>query len=222
MNKRTILVIFAVIIGVAAFLFLTRPADNTEQGTPSSHMVGSNADKVTLIEYGDFQCPACGQYYPVLKQVKETYGDRITFQFRHFPLESIHINARAGSRAAEAAGLQGKFWEMHDILFERQASWQSTNDPMNTFVAYAQEIGVPDIEKFREDYRSSAVNAVINADLNEGRSIGASSTPTFVLNGKKLDDNPPAMLEAFKAIIDPLLEEDMSNNSTNNENSANE
>lgn len=222
MNKRTILIIVAIIIGVAAFLFLTQPAEDTEQGTPSNHTVGANAEKVTLVEYGDFQCPACGSYFPILKQVKEAYGDRITFQFRHFPLESIHVNARAGSRAAEAAGLQGKFWEMHDVLFERQASWQDTSDPVSTFEAYAQEIGVADMDKFREDYRSSAVNAVINADLNEGRNLGVSSTPTFILNGEKLDDNPPSSLEAFKALIDPLLGTTTTDENNNKENSASE
>lgn len=209
MNLKTILIVVGVILAVVGFLVFTKPAEKSESD-PSQHTVGAGTGGVTLVEYGDFQCPACGQYFPILQQVKATYGDQITFQFRHFPLESIHPNARAASRAAEAAGRQGKFWEMHDRLFSYQSEWQSNGDPLSVFESYAEAVGVENIEQFRTDYRSSEINAVINADLNEGRSIGVQSTPTFVLNGKLLDPNPSATYEAFKTLIDDALGVDAS------------
>ena len=97
---------------------------------------GNAASTVTLIEYGDFQCPACAQYHPVIKALKDEFGENVAFGFRHFPLSQSHPNARAAARATEAAGLQGKFWEMHDILFERQTEWAPKPNPRSTFVSY--------------------------------------------------------------------------------------
>lgn len=206
MNKKTILIVIGIIAAVVGFLLFTQPAEESS-GTPSEHTIGEGTSGVVLVEYGDFQCPACGQYFPILQQVKQYYGDEIKFQFRHFPLESKHVNARAASRAAEAASLQGKFWEMHDILFTNQTQWQSVGDPLSIFEGYAQNIGVENLAKFTEDYKSSAVNSVINADLKAGRDIGVSSTPTFVLDGDVLDANPPASLEEFVNLIDAAIKE---------------
>lgn len=204
MNKRVILIIIGVIVAVAGFLLLTEPPQ-TETAEASNHTVGNSTTGVTLVEYGDFQCPACASYHPSLKEVKEKYKDHITFQFRHFPLEAIHKNARAGSRAAEAAGLQGMFWEMHDYLYENQSAWQGSNDPLTVFEGYARSIGIPDIEKFKTDMRGAAVNAVITADLNTGRDLGATATPTFILDGKLLEENPAPTLDSFSAIIDEAI-----------------
>lgn len=206
MNKRVVLILVGIVVAVVGFLIFTKPAEEAS-GTPSEHKVGAGTSGVVLMEYGDFQCPACGQYFPILQQVKEIYGDQITFQFRHFPLESIHKNARAASRAAEAASMQGKFWEMHDELFANQAQWQDTNDPVAIFESYAEAIGIDDLAKFTEDYKSSAVSSVINADLQAGRDAGASSTPTFMLDGKKLDPNPGASVAAFTELIDAAIKE---------------
>lgn len=211
MNLKTILIVIGIIVAVVGFLVFTKPAEQSTSD-PSQHTIGSGS--VTLVEYGDFQCPACGQYFPILQQIKAEYGDRITFQFRHFPLESIHPNARAASRAAEAAGNQGKFWEMHDYLFTYQSEWQSSSDPIRMFENYARTVGVENIDQFNADYRSSEVNAVINADLSAGRNLGVQSTPTFTLNGKVLDPNPPASVEAFKSLIDNAL--GVNNNSDEN------
>ncbi len=132
--------------------------------------------------YGDFQCPACAQIFPVEKQVVTNFNDQIKFTFRHFPLESIHPNARAASRAAEAAGLQGKFFEMHDALYESQNAWSSLSNPLDEFVSMAQKIGL-DTEKFKTDYATELVNATINADLKEGNSKNVSGTPSYFVNG---------------------------------------
>lgn len=206
MSKKIILIIIGVIVVVAGFFYLTQPAEETT-AEPSNHTWSNGRSGVVLIEYGDFQCPACAQYEPILQQIREKYKDIATFQFRHFPLESIHKNGRASSRAAEAASLQGKFWEMHDYLYQNQSAWQGASDPLSIFEGYAQAIGVPDVAKFTADYKSSSVNAVINADLDVGRGLDINSTPSFVLDGRKLEENPAPTLDAFSELLDQAITE---------------
>lgn len=203
MNLKTIIIVVSIILGVVGFLVLTEPKE-TQTSEPSNHTTGAGTTGVTLTEFGDFQCPGCASYYPVVKQVKEEYGDKITFRFVHFPLESIHPNARAAARAAEAASRQGKFWEMHDQLFEYQSQWQDTNDPITTFKSYAVNLGL-DEAQFETDYKDSAIAAIVSADLKLGREKGVSSTPTFMLNDEVI--NPAGGLEAFRTIIDQKIEE---------------
>jgi len=203
MNKRTIGIVLGVIIVVAGFLYLTQPADKTN-AEPTSHTKDGSSG-VVFIEYGDFQCSACAAYHPILQQVEAKYEGLVTFQFRHFPLESLHKNARAASRAAEAASNQGKFWEMHDFLFENQQQWQDTSDPLSVFENYAQAIGIADIAKFTVDYRSSSVNDLINADLDAGRALGVEATPTFVIDGVKLEENPGGTIEEFSVLLDAAI-----------------
>jgi protein-disulfide isomerase len=202
MNKKVIGIIVGAIALIIGFIWFTQPSEQAA-GTPSNHTLGSDSSGVVLIEYGDFQCPACGSYHPILQQVKEAYKDRVLFQFRHFPLEAIHVNARAGSRAAEAASMQNKFWEMHDMLFENQTAWSGAGDPLSIFESYAQALGL-DVAKFTTDYKSSTVNATINADITEGKNLGAESTPTFILDGEKIE-NPGASAEAFAALLDEAI-----------------
>lgn len=207
MNKKVVLYVLLAIAAAVGFWYFTKPGDQTV-GTPSQHVWNTEAStEVTLIEYGDFQCPGCAQYFPILKEIKQRYEGVITFQFKHFPLESIHQNARAGARAAEAAGLQGKFWEMHDYLFENQTAWSNAGDPLSLFESYAQAIGVTDLAKFTEDFKSKQVAATITADLEAGRALGVDSTPSFVLNGKKLQENPAANVDAFVEMLDSAITE---------------
>ncbi len=203
MNKKVVLIVVGVILAVAGFLYFTRPAEETA-GTPSNHQYSQGSTGIVLVEYGDFECPACASYYPILKEVKEQYKDTVTFQFRHLPLVSIHKNALAAARAAEAAAMQGKFWEMHDRLFENRASWKDTNDPVSLFRTYAEQLGM-DGEQFEQDLRSSAVNATVNADIREFNNTGhAQSTPTFFLNGEKVE-NPVASVDFFRNLLDEAI-----------------
>lgn len=188
-----IIVVLLILGGVATVSKSDSP--NASKGSaaakPTSHIVGAGSKKVTLVAYEDFQCPFCGQYYPTLRQVAETYKNDITFQFRHFPLTSLHQNAFAASRAAEAAGLQDKpgestqFFAMFDILYQRQSQWSTTNAPQTTFEQYAALLKL-DLTKFKTDYASSRVNDAINADMAEGNRLGITGTPTFFLDGKQV------------------------------------
>jgi protein-disulfide isomerase len=201
----TLLVVLAVVIG--AFTFTkqkSNPAKNSNTSVqPTNHIEGSDTGGVVLVEYGDYQCPACGQYYPIVKQVFEKYKGQIIFQFRNFPLVQIHKNAFVGSRAAEAADKQGKYWEMHALLYENQQGWGVASNPIPFFEGYAKQLSL-DVTKFQQDMNSQETNDKINADIQEGQKLGASSTPTFVLNGKKLEQNPRS-IEEFNKLIDDAL-----------------
>ena len=167
--------------------------------TDKDWVKGSTDAPATLIEYTDFQCPACGAYYPILKQVTEEMPDKVKLVIRHYPLIQIHPNALPGARAAEAAGRQGKFWEMYDLLFMNQAEWSKASDPMKSiFPAYAGRAGL-DIEKFKQDMADSSLDDKINHDRATGNKLEITGTPSFFLNGKKLE-NPKNVEELKKAI----------------------
>lgn len=171
------------------------PADSTPgDNSPLANEVssadwvrGNSSSAITFVEYGDFQCPACGQYHPMIKRLKDEFGKDIAFVFRHFPLSQVHPNAKDAAVAAEAAGAQGKFWEMHDILFERQNDWSLKPRPQSTFVSYAAELGL-NIDQFEADSDRREVKDKIDEHYKTGVASGVNSTPTFFLNGIKLDN----------------------------------
>jgi protein-disulfide isomerase len=214
MSKRFLIILAVLVLGFVGFLVFSSNKDESAQGTGSSnqaseHTQGAGNKNVTLVEYGDFQCPSCGAYYPVLKQVKEKYGDDITFQFRHFPLTQIHQNAMAAHRAAEAASKQNKFWEMHDLIYERQTAWSTSSNAAQIMEDYATELGL-NVDQFKTDYQSSAINDVINADLAAGKELQVSGTPTFLINGQKIE-NPDQSVEAFSKLIDEAIKNSQNN-----------
>jgi protein-disulfide isomerase len=151
MDRRFLIILSVMVIAVAGVFFLNKSKTNTpgstNSGQASNHVEGKNTKGVVLVEYGDYQCPACGQFYPIVKQLQSTYTNDISFRFANFPLVQIHPNAMAGARAAEAAALQGKFWEMHDLLYENQTSWSSGTNPQPYFEQYAGSLGL-DVNKF--------------------------------------------------------------------------
>jgi len=153
------------------------------------HVRGSKTATTVLVEYSDFQCPACGAFYPVVKQLEAQFGSSTAVVYRHFPLAQ-HKNAQAAAIAAEAAGLQGKFWEMHDQLFEAQRDWSelSADTANGYFVKLAEKLNL-ETARFSDDMRSSAVKDRILRDQKEGTTAGVNATPTFYLNGKKLTLN---------------------------------
>jgi protein-disulfide isomerase len=208
LSKEFIAVLIVVVVGLFGLFTVTKKDNGSNSASdvqPTSHTVGKGTKNVTLIEYGDLQCPACQQFYPILNQVKQEYGDKITFQFRHFPLNQSHPHAYQAARAAEAAGKQGKFFEMHDLLYENQQSWSGLSDVTSTFEGFAEQIGL-NMEQYKNDVISADVGAAIDADIKAGQAIGANSTPTFVINGQKIEPNPQNLQE-FKDLIDSKIEE---------------
>jgi len=171
--------------------------------TAQDHSEGNPEAKVTLIEYGDFQCPACATSYPTIKKLREEYGSRVRFVFRHFPISNIHPNAFPSARAAEAAGAQGKFFAMHDLLYERQKNWSGSNNAAEVFEGYAKELGL-DLAKYKDDVNAGSTSDRINGDVNGAKSAGVNGTPSFFLNGEKLED-APSTFEQWKSKIEELL-----------------
>lgn len=168
----------------------------------ADHVFGTTSAKVVMIEYGDFQCPACGSFYPGMHSLKEKYKDQLTFVFRNFPLTAIHPNGLAASTAAEAAGLQGKWWQYHDKLYENQTAWSNVDASKRTdiFVSYAKELGL-NTSTFKKDLESQKVADKIAKDQALGKKIGASSTPTLVINGKTLDQPEWKTPQALESTI---------------------
>lgn len=166
-------------------------SSNSSNAQPSQHVEGLGQDHVTLVEYGDFECPYCEEYSQTVQQVQQQYNNQIYFQFRNFPLTSIHPNAFAAARAAEAASLQGKFWQMHDALYESSnwQVWSTSSDPTPYFDQYAQELGL-NLTKFKQDFASSAVNNTVNADMAAGNKLNIQGTPSFYLDGKYIQPSP--------------------------------
>lgn len=198
-----------ILIFVGVFMLTGNKKSSTSTSTKSSsaasqHIRGSASSGVILVEYGDFQCPYCYQYAPTVNKAVEQFKDQVQFQFRNFPLVNAHPNAFAAARAAEAAGKQGKYWEMHDALYAT-ANWQvwtTATDPTQYFNTYAQQLGL-DVTKFKTDFASSAVNDTINADMAEGTKLDVQGTPTYFINGKQVTiKNDPADFErVIKAAI---------------------
>ena len=177
---------------------LTRPGQTVAALTKQDWIRGDPAvAKVTLIEYGDFQCPACGGYYPVLKQLETEFGSKLAVVFRHFPLTQ-HANEPPAARATEAAGAFGKFWEMHDMIYEHQQDWSDARDAETIFQNYAAALGI-DRAAFIEETKKSEHQAKVDRDFQSGLDAGINSTPTFFLNGIKLSN--PTSLNAFRDTI---------------------
>jgi protein-disulfide isomerase len=163
---------------------------------------GNPDAEVTLIEFADLECPACAAYSLDTKKLVEQFPNDIRFVFRHFPLVSVHKNATNAARATEAAGKQGQFWEMHDVLFERQSDWSEEGNPLDKFISYINELEL-DEGKFKSDYESEEVKKEVNDDLLSANQLRLNSTPTFFLNGSRMDT--PRNYDEFRSLIENAL-----------------
>lgn len=186
-----VIVVFAGIFALGNHKTANAPSGKgSNSGGLTQHVEGQGKSGVTVVEYGDYQCPYCGQAYPVMKQVASDMNEQIKFQFRNYPLTQIHQNAFAGARAAEAASLQGKFWQMHDTLYNNQdptgkTGWVASGDPLDQyFVGFARQIGL-NVNQFKTDFNSTKVNDAINADQAEGTKLNIQGTPVFFIDGKQ-------------------------------------
>ncbi|MCA1614058.1 MAG: thioredoxin domain-containing protein [Acidobacteria bacterium] len=174
-----------------------------EPGAQPARALGPQDAPVTLEEFGDYQCPPCAQAYPEVERIREEFGDRLRFVFRHYPLTRIHPHALLAAHAAESAGLQGKFWEMHRLLYEEQRAWANTPDPRPAFDAFARRAGL-DVERFRRDLGGAEADARLVADHGRARSVGVESTPAFFVNGRKLTaagPTPAALRSAIRRAL---------------------
>jgi protein-disulfide isomerase len=160
-------------------------------GATPPHVRGEMNAPVTLEEFGDFQCPPCAGFHPELKRVEAEYGSRLRVIFRHYPL-AIHKHAREAARAAEAAALQNRFWEMHDLLYEKQDEWSEACDVRQQFIRYAGDLGL-DVERFTKDMDSQEVNERVRLDEQRAESLDVPGTPSLFINGSQV---PSAYMSA--------------------------
>lgn len=212
MGKSFWIILGVIIAASIGLIFLVSSGDDS--GNPASvsealeitdadHTKGIENASVQLVEYSDFQCPACGALFPIVDQVVKDYEDQIIYAFRHFPIVSIHPNAMAAARAAESAGYQDMFWEMHDTLFIRQNEWSPSSNATTIFEGYASELGL-DIDEFQEGVTSEEASKTINSSLSVATGIGVNATPTYFINGEQIPT--PQSVEEFSATIQAALD----------------
>ncbi len=183
---KIVALVVVILIG-ASVVYSQQAAKKANEGVSvETHVKGDPDASVTLAEYSDFQCPACAQFYPYIKDILSEHGDSIRFEYRHFPLINIHPQAVPAARAAEAAGQQGKFWEMHDKLFENQSVWSKSSNPSGFFNQYAEELGL-DITLFKRHMGSTVITDAINQSFEDARDRGFTGTPTFLLNDQVMN-----------------------------------
>jgi protein-disulfide isomerase len=217
MDKRFWAIVGVIVVVFGGIIFFNNKNEkNTagDSGKATNHITGKLDSKVTLTEYGDYQCSVCESYYSVVHEVQQKYADKIAFQFRNLPLSQVHPNAFAAARAAEAADLQGKFWEMHDLLYAPQnwQEWTGSSKPTVYFENYAKSLKL-DVAKFKTDFASAKVNSRINADVEAfNKTKQQMGTPTFFLNGKyvansEVTDKTSGVptVESFSKVIDAEL-----------------
>ena len=169
----------------------------------SDHIRGltNNNAPITLVEYGDYECPYTGMAYPIVKELIREFGnDKIRFVFRNFPLNNIHPHAQHASEAAEAAAAQDKFWQMHDYLFEHQKALDDSH-----ILEYAQKVGLEDIRKFKDDVSRHIYAPLIEESLKGGIDSGVEGTPTFFINGVRYEDSFD--LKTFSKTLQKYLSE---------------
>lgn len=191
MNMKTMVTFFVItlgiLLGVGGLLWqfgenANKP--NLEAAGEMRHRKGEG--KIVVVEFSDFQCPACAAVHEPLKQVLAKYSDKVSFVYRHFPLTSIHKNAMLAAQASEAAHNQGKFWEYGDKLFAYQSVWSTLEDPSEVFVTYAKELEL-DLEKFKNDLVSQETIDVVRTDMLDATRFQLSGTPTLFVDGVKTD-----------------------------------
>lgn len=169
----------------------------SRNGDIADHEIGSKSPKVTIIEYADYQCPGCSAAAPKVKALAEKYKDHVRLIFRNFPIASSHPNARAAAAVAEAAGLQGKFWEMNELLYANQDAWKNANatERDNIFKSYAEQLKL-NIDQYKTDIASNRVKNKIDFDMALGRKHGVAATPTFYINGKNTEMDSSGSIES--------------------------
>lgn len=213
-NTKSLVTIGIIVVGIVALLYgLAKLGTNGPGGVTESELTapvtlsdrikGKVDAPVTLVEYSDFQCPACRSLEPTLKRLASDFDEELRIVYRHFPLRSIHANAELAAQAAEAAHLQGRFWEYHGMLFNTQEQWSEEKNPESKFVEFAKSLSMNE-EQFKKDMYSDFVKDKVKTDASSADDMNISSTPTFFLNGKLFPI--PNTYEGFSAaVIEQLI-----------------
>lgn len=213
-SNKTFLIgtVVTVVLFIAGVFLLARSEKTLSKGEVSeilgtyeeTNAKGGESSEIEIMEFSDFQCPACAQGYSNLKKIEEEYKDQVKIIFRHFPLRSIHPNAQLAAEAVQTAGAQGKFWELHDFLFENQGEWSSLSgsDFRAKLIDYAQVLEIKDIEKFRIDLENGTYAGVVNDDYDVAERLGLRGTPSIFVNGEQTES---FSYEAIKAAVDSEL-----------------
>lgn len=198
MNVKQMKKLSTIIFLIAGIMLVTRvhhsKAQSNEQG---------NAAVVTITEYSDYQCPACAYFHPIVEKLKDKYGDQIELELKFFPLNS-HQYAALAARAAQAAKNQGKFKEMHNLLFEEQKRWSNSRNPASIFVEFARKLDL-NMEQFKNEINAAETQKIVMEEREEGRQKGVNATPTFFIDGEQLNDLPRTF-EEFDQVVQNHLE----------------
>jgi protein-disulfide isomerase len=187
--KAAAIIVIVAGLAAGASLYLgihteTRPAPNT-----LAHVRGSESASITLVEYGDYECPTCINYQRIVRRLLEKYPDTLKFEFRHFPLIGLHPHALPAAKAADAAGQQGKFWEMHDVLMSTREQWSRMSDVEPFFINQAKQLGL-DVNLFRESFHAPETEQRILKQRALAEASGVEATPTFLINDRKIEAVP--------------------------------
>lgn len=211
MNRFTywLVALLVIVAGVVGVIVFVQDDGEGEDGfdvelTDAEWVKWNEESEIVLIEYSDFQCPACLDRLDVIEDIEAEFGDYVKFVYRHLPLEGLHPNAKRAAMASEAAGLQGEFWAMHDLLFDGQAEWSSLSGSAldEKFMEYADEAGL-DVEQFEDDLDSDAVKDAVESDMEIAEELELTGTPTFFLNDRKLSNSEAG----YEGLRDLLTEE---------------
>lgn len=206
-------IVIMILLGVAAgaAVYFSRAADKPAAGPPipanvdikgGGHFRGPQNAQVTLVEFGDYECPTCGYYHPFVKEILNRYPDKLRLEFHHFPLAGQHRNALLAAMAAEAAGEQGHYWEMHDLLYENQRVWGENPNAEQYMIVFASRIGL-DVNKFMQALRSPAIQDRILQDVARANQLQINETPTFMIDGQRVYIK--ASMEDFVQVIEAHL-----------------
>lgn len=203
-NPWTIIGIITLILFGGAVIISGNSTDKNNEGVEvKRHILGDSNARIKLVEYSDFQCPSCKAFHPVVKTAIEQYGEDLSFEYKNFPLSNIHPNALSAAIAAEAAGQQDKFFEFHDLLFEKQEDWSAVAVPNIVFIEYAKELGLNE-DDFKRHLKSTVLSDKVKEDFDVGRSLDVTGTPTFFLNDKKMQfESYQEFLDQIAIVFDP-------------------
>ena len=209
--KPLIVIILAVAIAASAAVYLSRQPDQPAETSSApahadikggGHIRGPENAPLTLVEFGDYQCPSCGAYHPLVKEILNRYPTQLRLEFHHFPLVTVHPNSMLASQAVEAAGEQGRYWEMHDAVFDHQREWADNPNAEPVFIALASGFGL-DINKFMQSLRSPQIQERILKDVEQGQNAKVEAVPTFFINGEQV--HVRLTMEDFVQVIESHL-----------------